>query len=658
VEHLRVSIDNLDAFIGAQDGAIHYYRNDGTRLLPAFTAVSGTANPLDGVNAGTSGQPAFADLDHDADADLIIGSLGGGLLYYLNEQTPAPRTYTEVTGTGNPFNGIDVGIYAQPNSFVDLEGDGDQDLLIGEPYDGLFYYRNDGTASAATYTLLSGTSSPFNGLLGDGESIPFPGLTDLDGDGDYDALMGLSGGYLHYYRNNGTATAPVFAAAAGPFDGIYIDGPVPALGDLDGDGDLDAFVGEYYGIIHYFRNTGTVNNPVFAEQTGTANPLTGIDVGWLSTPTLDDLDGDGDLDVLIGSYDGPISYYRNDGTPTAPVFVQVTDAGNPFYGVVTSIQSVPFFADPDGDGDLDIGVGASDGTLWYFQANRAPRSESLGSLTVNEDAPNSTILLNLGLQDPDRDVLTYTVDSNSNPTLFSGITFEGSNLLLNYAPDANGIATLVIRATDPGSLWITSTFEVTVNPTYDPPVAVDQSFDTNEETELVDVLAAINPDGGPLTFDDVAGPAHGSLVVYANGSFAYLPDQNYFGTDSFDYSVTDGSGTTDTGTVSITVNNINDAPIAGDQTLDADEDIALSGMVTATDIDGDSLTFSGTGATAHGTVAINADGSFTYMPDRNYYGTDSFDFTVSDGQGGSDIGTATITIENMLDYCYLPSISR
>ncbi len=262
-----VDLDNdgdLDAFIGAQDGAIHYYRNDGTRLLPAFTAVSGAANPLDGVNTGEAGQLAFADLDHDADADLIVGSLGGSLLYYLNEQTPALRTFAAVTGTGNPFNGIDAGYYARPNSFVDVDGDGDQDLLVGETNGILHYYRNDGTAISPAYIPLTGASNPFNGIS---LSLSLhPALTDLDGDGDYDALIGAWDGYLHYYRNTGTATAPVFTAAAGPFDGVYFgNGPVPAMGDLDGDGDLDAFVGEYYGIIHYFRNTGTVNNPVFAE---------------------------------------------------------------------------------------------------------------------------------------------------------------------------------------------------------------------------------------------------------------------------------------------------------------------------------------------------------------------------------------------------------
>ncbi len=75
----------------------------------------------------------------------------------------------------------------------------------------------------------------------------------------------------------------------------------PSFADLDGDGDLDAVVGEGDGTLHYFENTGSAIAPVFTERTGAANPFNGVDVGYYSAPSFADLDGDGDLDAVVGA---------------------------------------------------------------------------------------------------------------------------------------------------------------------------------------------------------------------------------------------------------------------------------------------------------------------------------------------------------------------
>ncbi len=89
----------------------------------------------------------------------------------------------------------------------------------------------------------------------------------------------------------------------------------PELVDLDGDGDLDAAVGENFGSGHgrllYFENTGTSSSPAFVEVTGDANPFLGIEVGLHSSPELVDLDGDGDLDALIGERGGHLVFFRS-----------------------------------------------------------------------------------------------------------------------------------------------------------------------------------------------------------------------------------------------------------------------------------------------------------------------------------------------------------
>ena len=110
--------------------------------------------------------------------------------------------------------------------------------------------------------------------------------------GDLDLVMGDEDGVL-YFENTGTSTAAVFVQKTGganPFDGIAVDSNNPAIADLDGDSDLDLIVGN-----NYFENTGTSTAPAFVQRTGDANPLGGIETDHDSTAALGDLDGDGTL---------------------------------------------------------------------------------------------------------------------------------------------------------------------------------------------------------------------------------------------------------------------------------------------------------------------------------------------------------------------------
>ena len=119
-----------------------------------------------------------------------------------------------------------------------------------------------------------------------------------------------------------------------PLNGVDVgSGSAATFADLDGDGDIDALVGDLDGILNYFENTGMASAPVFTERTGAANPFNGVDVGIGSAPTFADLDGDGDLDALVGEYDGILNYFENTGTASAPVFTERTGAANPFNGI-------------------------------------------------------------------------------------------------------------------------------------------------------------------------------------------------------------------------------------------------------------------------------------------------------------------------------------
>ena len=161
-------------------------------------------------------------------------------------------------------------------------------------------------------------------------------------------------------------------------------------------------------------------------------------------------------------------------------------------------------------------------------------------------------------------------------------------------------------------------------------------------------VSATDADGDTLTFakDETpdAGPHHGTVTVAADGSWTYTPDKDYNGADSFKITVSDGKGGTATATVDIGVNPVNDPPkltdpdgnvdpVTGHYQATTDEDKPVSGKVSATDVDGDALTFAKGSDPAHGTVTVDANGKWTYTPDKDYNGPDSFTVTVDDLNG-------------------------
>ncbi len=279
--------------------------------------------------------PAFVDLDADGDLDLFAGQYGevgvysmveSNFLYFENTTTES----NPVLGVplANPFGTM---IAAENEvsmpAFADLDGDGDQDLISGSNYGDFLFYENVGTDTAPMFADL--VSNPFG--LDSVFYLSFPELVDLDGDGDFDLLSGEAYynpvtdenyGNFVFFENTGTATAPAFAApVTNPFglSSVYSIN-IPAAGDIDDDGDMDIITGEYYGKVVYFENTGTATAPVFAAPI--SNPF-GIVVNPdadLSILDLADIDSDGDLDLFIFDDYGVGHFYEN--TVLNPVSVK------------------------------------------------------------------------------------------------------------------------------------------------------------------------------------------------------------------------------------------------------------------------------------------------------------------------------------------------
>jgi VCBS repeat-containing protein len=235
-----------------------------------------------------------------------------------------------------------------------------------------------------------------------------------------------------------------------------------------------------------------------------------------------------------------------------------------------------------------------------------------------------------------------TVATTTNQTIITGITFVPGDAFLARVFNPSGQAE----------------FDIDVRIQH-APVANDDAYSTDEDTELFVAAPGIfandtDSDGDSLTAVLVSGTTNGTLVLNADGSFTYTPDENSTTTDSFTYAAHDGTTTSTPATVTITITAVNDDPAANDDAYDTDEDteltVAAPGVLANdTDVDGDGLTTSVVTTTANGVLVFNPDGSFTYTPDTDFFGIDSFTYIVDDGVGGSDMATVTITVNSVND---------
>lgn len=193
---------------------------------------------------------------------------------------------------------------------------------------------------------------------------------------------------------------------------------------------------------------------------------------------------------------------------------------------------------------------------------------------------------------------------------------------------------------------------VVSDPTNNSPVATAASFSVNEDAVLSDSISsnASDVDGDTLTFSVQANPSNGVLSLQSDGDFTYTPNANFNGSDQFTYRVSDGRGGFDTADVTITVNAVNDAPVAVDDSFIVNEDTQLVGTVATndSDVDLDSLTYSLVSDVSNGTLVLSSNGSFTYDPDLNFNGSDQFTYQVSDGTL-TDTATASITVVSVND---------
>ena len=265
--------------------------------------------------------------------------------------------------------------------------------------------------------------------------------------------------------------------------------------------------------------------------------------------------------------------------------------------------------------------------------------------------------------DPELDNLTYNTTLVASPTL-GGVALLADGTF-TYTPTANvnGSDSFIYEVCDDGapSACDTALVSITINPVNDQPIAVNDLDTTSEDITLNDDFSTNDQevDGENLVYTTtaVSGPSFGSVTINVSGTYAYIPNNDYSGNDTIFYEVCDDNAIPlcDTGRAIITVNAINDAPIAVVDSFDIDEDNILSNDLSANDSDTelDNLVYdtSAISGPSNGNVSINANGTFDYTPDLNFNGIDSFEYEVCDDGVPSmcDTGIVIVTIAPIND---------
>ena len=308
-------------------------------------------------------------------------------------------------------------------------------------------------------------------------------------------------------------------------------------------------------------------------------------------------------------------------------------------------------------------------TVTVSPVNDAPEAVNDSATTDEDTAEDIDVIAND--TDVDNTNAQLSVSSFTQPS--NGAVTQNADGTLKYTPkaDFNGTDSFTYKAKDASLDSNSAKVTITVRAVNDAPVAKDNTYTTDEDTPLTveapgllgndtdvenDTLRVA--DGNATTADGispVSGPADGTVTLNANGSFTYTPGANFNGSDAFTYRVCDDGSpqkcSVETANVDVAINPINDAPVAKDDSLTTDEDTAGNGNVLTNDTDADNaiLTAELVSGPSDGTLELNGDGSYTYTPDANFNGSDSFTYKVNDGTVDSDTATVSLTVNAVND---------
>jgi Ca2+-binding RTX toxin-like protein len=622
--------------------------------LDGTDGVIMTSSDHDFSYAGISQAPA-GDINGDGIDDLIIGSefkqvinqldpafyewTGGAYVVFGAEDGFAslidPITMRVDLGALTADQGVEVfGDFATGQSRTgrsvegggDVNGDGFDDVGVGRS--GLFFDEDNDTYQYAAYVLYGAP----------GELGAEAQLADLN---DTDPLNLPDGSQGTIFKLNTPESYGI------PYTGGPMGGTLPGN---------NGFV--LYSTLSQLAIVEDLNNDriddivisaVLYEKTVTPrfDPEAGGSGRWTSD----------EVRVYTGS---TYVVYGKEGGLGPSVDLDALSAGegfridggdNEFFGLPISSAG-----DINGDGGNDLLIGATN----------APSMLIYGTPFSNLPVTGAVLILGLAAEDEtlsanvstiaDRDGIANGFDyqwlRDGAPITQNG---NGETYTLGDADVGTAISLRISFTDGEGKLeTVTSAATMLVSNTDDVPVAVDDSTTGNEDTVLkINVLGNDNDDDGDLlTITAVTQGDHGAVGINDDGTVSYTPDVEFSGTDAFSYTISDGNGGIDQATVSITINNVNDAPITTPDDVTLDEETTATVEVLRNDTDVDSTTFTvidavGVTQTSTGgkaTVIHLGNGVFEVTGVENAHGTDSFTYTVEDEGGATATGTINITL--------------
>jgi VCBS repeat-containing protein len=616
---------------GPNSVAVGDFNVDGDPDLAVANEFAGSVSVLLGgaggnfsaaTNIATGGFPfavAAGDFNGDGDPDLAVADAFDGIISVL------------VGSTGGSFTGptnFPAGSFPAAVAVGEFNADGDPDLAVVDQVTGeILVLRGIAGGGFSAPTTVGTATGPFSVAVGEfnGDSDPDLAVADQFS-GRVLVLLGSSGANF---------TAPTTVASGSDPDSV-------AVGDFNADGDPDLAVAD--------QSPGEIM--VLLGSTGgtfTGPTILTTDSG-VSAVAVADFNRDGDPDLAVSNVNlSRVSVLLGS---TGATFTAQTNFA------VGSTQTSVVAADFNGDGKPDLAATKfnTDNVAVLLNStvtNQAPVAAGDAFSTAEDTVLNVATPGVLGNDsDPDGDTLSAVVASGPS----HGSLTLNTNGSFAYTPAANytGADSFTYRAGDGNLTSNLATVTITVSAVNDAPVAAADTYNTPEDTALTVAAPGVlgndsDPDGDTLSAVVASGPSHGSLTLNTNGSFAYTPAANYNGPDTFTYRASDGNLTSNLATVTIPVSAANDTPTAATDAYSIGEDTTLiidapGLLANDNDPDGDSLHAVVGSAPSHGTLTLDADGSFVYAPGADYHGADSFTYVASDGTLESDQATVTITI--------------
>ena len=351
---------------------------------------------------------------------------------------------------------------------------------------------------------------------------------------------------------------------------------------------------------------------------------------------------DGSFGTLYWNVDGGYAYFLDNALPD----VQQLQVGD-------TILETFMYTTTDGAGGSD----SAELRITISGANDAPTASD-DVFMVAEDSVLTVAPAGVLTNDDDAegDAITATlIGGPANGTLV--FDADGS---FTYTPDANfhGTDNFTYTADDGRDDSSVATVTIHVTPVNGAPVAHDDTYSFAKDTPFTAVQGVtvndVDEDGDLLTAALVSGPSNGTILFNLNGTFTYTPIANFSGSDSFTYRANDGQADSNVATVTLLASGRNDAPVAQDDAYSVNEDdelfVTINGvLLNDTDTEGDPLSATLVSAPSHGVLSFDPDGSFTYTPNANFHGTDSFTYQTRDNLDQSNVATVTITVLGVND---------